>query len=153
VKRHATRIGAGMRLPANWFQLARFACVGASGFVVNIVLFALLVHGFSTPYLLAALISNVLALCSNFLLNRTWTFRASHGRAAMQAPRFALVSVSGFVINLLVLRIAVELLAFGKLPAEVLASAVAAPVNFLGSRMWAFSTARRRGIAPASARP
>jgi putative flippase GtrA len=49
-------------------------------------------------------------------------------------------------VNLLILQLCVEALGLPKLPAEVLASAVAAPVNFLGSRQWAF---RRRRPAVA----
>jgi putative flippase GtrA len=62
----------------------------------------------------------------------------------LQAPRFAVVSAGGFAVNLLVLQLCVEALGVPKLPAEIGASAVAAPVNFLGSRQWAF---RRRHSA------
>jgi putative flippase GtrA len=135
------RVIAGLRHLPNWWQLGRFLAVGASGFVINIVLYGVLVHSADLHYLVAAVISNVTALTSNFVLNRRWTFEATHGRRRLQAPRFILVSAGGFAVNLLVLRFCVELVGLPKLPAEVLASAVAAPVNFLGSRQWAF---RRR---------
>ena len=32
----------GMRRPANWLQLVRFSVVGASGYAVNLLLYALL---------------------------------------------------------------------------------------------------------------
>jgi putative flippase GtrA len=135
------RLFAGLRHVPNWWQLGRFLTVGASGFVINIVVYAVLVHPLALPYVGAAVVSNVVALSSNFALNRRWTFEATHGRRRLQAPRFAIVSVGGFGVNLFVLRICVEALGVPKLPAEVIASALAAPVNFLGSRQWAF---RRR---------
>ena len=135
------RILAGLRWLPNWWQLGRFLTVGASGFVINIAVYALLVHPLGVPYILAAVISNVVALTSNFFLNRHWTFEATHHRRLLQAPRFAVVSVTGFVVNLLVLRFCVEVADVAKLPAEVIASAIAAPVNFLGSRQWAFRRA------------
>ena len=135
------RVLDGLRHRPNWWQLGRFLTVGASGFVINIVVYGVLVHPLSTPYVAAAIISNVVALSSNFVLNRQWTFAATHGRRWLQAPRFAIVSAGGFALNLLVLQICVEALGVPKLPAEVIASAIAAPVNFLGSRQWAF---RRR---------
>jgi putative flippase GtrA len=52
------------------------------------------------------------------------------------------VSAGGFAVNLLVLQLCVEVAGLPRLPAEVLASAVAAPVNFLGSRQWAFRLRR-----------
>jgi dolichol-phosphate mannosyltransferase len=135
------RVLAGLRHVPNWWQLGRFLTVGASGFAINIVVYGVLVHPLSIPYLAAAVVSNVVALSSNFVLNRRWTFEATHGRRRLQAPRFAVVSAGGFAVNLLVLRICVEALGVPKLPAEIIASAIAAPVNFLGSRQWAF---RRR---------
>jgi putative flippase GtrA len=138
------RVLTGLRHVPNWWQLGRFLTVGASGFAINIVVYAVLVHPLSIPYVAAAVISNVVALSSNFVLNRRWTFDASHGRRRLQAPRFAVVSAGGFAVNLFVLRLCVEALGVPKLPAEVVASAIAAPVNFLGSRQWAF---RRRRAA------
>ena len=38
------RVFAGLRHLPNWWQLGRFLTVGASGFAINIVLYALLVH-------------------------------------------------------------------------------------------------------------
>ena len=78
-------------------------------------------------YVLAAVVSNLVALTSNFVLNRQWTFEASHGRRRLQAPRFAVVSAGGFAVNLLMLQLCVEAFGLPKLPAEVMASAVAAP--------------------------
>jgi putative flippase GtrA len=138
------RVLTGLRHVPNWWQLGRFLTVGASGFAINIVVYAVLVHPLSIPYVAAAAISNVVALSSNFVLNRRWTFDATHGRRRLQAPRFAVVSAGGFAVNLFVLRLCVEALGVPKLPAEVIASAIAAPVNFLGSRQWAF---RRRRSA------
>jgi putative flippase GtrA len=122
----------------NWLQLGRFLAVGAIGFVINLAIYTALVHGAHLGYVLSAVISNAVALASNFFWNRLWTFRATHGRRRVQAPRFLLVYVVGFATNLLVLRVGVEDLGIARVPAEVLASAVAAPVNFLGSRQWAF---------------
>jgi len=139
------RIVAGIRWLPNWWQLGRFLTVGASGFAINIVVYAVLVHPLAIPYVASAMVSNVVALSSNFVLNRQWTFKATHGHRRLQAPRFAVVSAGGFAANLLVLRLCVETLGVPKLPAEVIASAVAAPANFLGSRQWAF---RRRPSAP-----
>jgi putative flippase GtrA len=138
------RVLAGLRHVPNWWQLGRFLTVGASGFAINIVVYGLLVHPLAVQYVLAAVISNAVALSSNFVLNRQWTFDATHGRRRLQAPRFAIVSAGGFAVNLLVLQLCVEALGLPKLPAEVAASAFAAPVNFLGSRQWAF---RRRRSA------
>jgi putative flippase GtrA len=64
------RIVAGIRWLPNWWQLVRFLAVGASGFAINIALYALLVHPLAVPYVAAAIVSNLIALSSNFVLNR-----------------------------------------------------------------------------------
>ena len=136
--RLATRVRGGVRRSENWWQGARFLAVGASGFVINTLVFGILVHALGVDYRLAAVVSNSIALTNNFLWNRHWTFRAGHERATLQAPRFVLVSAIGFVVNFIVLQVAVEMFAAPPVLAAVIASAVAAPVNFLGSRQWAF---------------
>ena len=129
----------------NWFQLFRFLVVGASGFVINIVLYALLLHGAGLGYILAAVISNSVALVNNFLWHRHWTFDASDAVAHKQLVRFVLVCGVGFLINLAVLRFAVETLGIQKLLAEAIAAVIAAPVTFVLNRQWAF---RRTEPAP-----
>jgi putative flippase GtrA len=125
----------------NWLQLGRFLVVGASGFAINIVLYAILIHGVQLGYILAAVISNLVALVNNFLLHRHWTFAARDAEATHQAVRFVLVCAVGFAINLVVLRLGVEVVGIPKLPAEAIAAVTAAPVTFLLNRQWAF---RRR---------
>jgi putative flippase GtrA len=138
----ATRIRAGLRDSANWLQLLRFAIVGGSGYVVNLVVFALTVDG--AGHRLAATFAFLVAVTNNFLWNRTWTFRvAGTGRVHHQALRFLVVSLGGFLINLAVLEVLVSGLGLGDLPAQALAVAVAMPANFVGNRMWTFATRPR----------
>ena len=40
------RVRHGVRKPANWMQFVRFAAVGASGYVVNLVAFAIWLTSF-----------------------------------------------------------------------------------------------------------
>ena len=43
--RGQARVGRALRTRANWSQLVRFATVGASGYVINLAVFAAAVHG------------------------------------------------------------------------------------------------------------
>ncbi len=134
------RVRAGLRKPSNWMQLVRFAAVGASGYAVNLVVFALLVHGASIDYKVAAAGAFVVALSNNFIWNRLWTFRASDGHAGFQAARFVVVSLAAFGFNLLVLFVLVEFADMPKVPAQALAIISATPLNFLGNKLWSFRT-------------
>ena len=89
------RVRAGLRKPHNWMQLMKFCAVGASGYVVNLCVFAAFVELLDAHHLVAATAAFVVAVLNNFWWNRHWTFRARGGRAGFQAARFFTVSVGG----------------------------------------------------------
>jgi putative flippase GtrA len=126
-----------MRSPANWVQLARFGLVGASGYVVNLIVFAL-VDSAASNHRVAATAAFVVALTNNFWWNRTWTFRAREGRAHFQAARFLTVSVVAFAIALGVLEVLLLAADIPAVAAQAISIVCATPVNFLGNRMWSF---------------
>ncbi|MEX0993115.1 MAG: GtrA family protein [Solirubrobacterales bacterium] len=135
---HAQRVFHGLRKPANWVQLVKFSVVGASGYVVNLAVFALLVEVFDVYYLLAAAAAFVVAVSNNFLWNRYWTFKAGEGHAGFQAARFFVVSLLAFGFNLLVLRLLVNDAGLPEIPAQAIAIAAATPLNFIGNKLWSF---------------
>jgi dolichol-phosphate mannosyltransferase len=133
------RVRAGLRQPANWLQLVRFAAVGASGYAVNLGVFTLLVHAAAIDYKLAAVAAFLVALTNNFVWNRAWTFAdAGGGHVGFQAARFCVVSLVAFGFNLVVLFALVEWLGLEKVPAQAIAIAAATPLNFLGNKLWSF---------------
>jgi dolichol-phosphate mannosyltransferase len=132
------RLVHGMRRPANWLQLIRFAIVGGSGFVVNLAVYALCVHALDVPYQGAAVVAWLLAVTNNFVLNRHWTFDARAGSVRFQAIRFFLVSLVAFAFGLLLLTLLVEGAGVAKVPAQALAVAASMPLNFIGNKLWSF---------------
>jgi putative flippase GtrA len=132
------RVGAGLRKPSNWLQLVRFGAVGASGYAINLAVFAVLVHGASLDKGVAATAAFLVALSNNFVWNRLWTFRAADGHAGFQAARFCVVSLVAFVFNLAVLYALVDGLGWTAVPAQALAIAAATPLNFVGNKLWSF---------------
>jgi putative flippase GtrA len=136
------RLLHGMRRPANWLQLVRFGIVGGAGFVVNLVVFTLLVHAAGVDYRLANVVAWLVAVVNNFVLNRHWTFDAGAGRAHAQAVRFFIVSLVAEIFSLLLVTLFVESAGVAKVPAQAIAVAASMPLNFLGNKLWSF---RRRG--------
>jgi len=123
--------------PQNWLQLARFCTVGASGFAVNLAVYALLLRGVGLHYLLAATRSFLVAVTSNYTWNRLWTFRRQRGHVGYQGLRFLIVSTIALGTNLLVLYLLVEL-GVGKLLAQAAAIVLVTPLNFVGNKLWSF---------------
>jgi putative flippase GtrA len=132
------RVHLGTRKPANWVQLVKFGLVGGSGYVVNLVVFALLSELAGLHHIPAAVGAFCVAVSNNFLLNRHWTFRARDGHAGFQAARFFTVSVVGLGFNLVVLELLVSVAELPELPAQAVAVALTMPVNFIGNKLWTF---------------
>jgi len=121
----------------NWFQLAKFCAVGASGYVVNLVVFSLLVHGFGIHYLVAATCSFLVAVTNNYAWNRLWTFRGQRGHVAYQGLRFLVVSTCALAANLLILYVLVRI-GLVEVLAQALAIVLVTPLNFVGNKVWSF---------------
>jgi putative flippase GtrA len=132
------RVRAGLRKPHNWMQLIKFCAVGASGYVVNLSVFALCVEVLDLHHLVAATAAFVVAVTNNFWWNRHWTFRARGGHAGFQAARFFTVSVAAFLFAALVLELLVSVAELPELPSQALAIVAATPLNFIGNKMWSF---------------
>jgi dolichol-phosphate mannosyltransferase len=129
--------------PQAWFQLARFCVVGASGYVVNLAVYALLVHGAGLHYLLAATGSFLVAVTNNYTWNRLWTFRDQRGHVGYQGLRFLVVSTIALVANLVVLYLLVRF-GLGKVLAQAIAIVLVTPLNFVGNKLWSFSYRSQR---------
>jgi putative flippase GtrA len=138
VRRTHGRFLAGIRHPGNWLQLLRFGAVGASGYIVNLVVFAVCVHMLSIDYRVASVIAFVVAVLNNFWWNRHWTFAAKEAHPVGQAIRFFTVSLIAFGFSLCVLVFLVDGLGFDEVVAQSIAVICAMPLSFIGQKLWSF---------------
>ena len=133
------RIRHRVSRPDNWLQLVRFAAVGASGYVVNLVVFAVCVRAIGIGYTVSAVIAWVVSVLNNFLLNRHWTFHAQQARPFVQSVRFFTVSALVFGFSYLLLAGLVSGVGVATVPAQAIAVAAGTPLNFLGQKLWSFN--------------
>ena len=131
------RVRHGIRHPHNWLQLGRFGAVGASGYVVNLVVFAACVHLLAIDYHLSAVIAWAISVLNNFWWNRHWTFDAKQDHPVLQALRFFTVSLVafGFTYATLVLLVDAGLM---KVLAQAIAIVAGTPLSFVGQKLWSF---------------
>jgi dolichol-phosphate mannosyltransferase len=132
------RVRHGVRHPANWLQLVRFAAVGASGYAVNLGVFTFCLHVIGIDYRIASVIAFVVSVINNFWWNRHWTFDARHHHALSQGARFFAVSIVAFGFQYAVLVTLVSDAGLTKVLAQALAIACATPLSFLGQKLWSF---------------
>jgi putative flippase GtrA len=132
------RFRMGMRRGHNWLQLVRFTAVGASGYVVNLGVFALCLHVLHIDYRISSVIAFLVSVVNNFWLNRHWTFDAKHEHPAGQSVRFFTISLVVFGFTYLVLIGLVEGAGMSKVVAQAIAVAASTPMSFLGQKLWSF---------------
>jgi putative flippase GtrA len=123
-------------------QFVKYGIVGASGTVVNLVLFSILQHAmsdlamqqryFTANYSFAFLAGGV----SNYFLNRIWTFRSS-GHAVVQGMQFLAVSAIALGVGLVVSHFVEPYLGPGH-KTWLLATLSGIVVNFFVNKYWTF---------------
>ena len=133
------RFGAGLLGHTTFRQLVKFGLVGATGFAINVGVFAFCLRALDVHYRIAYVIAFAVAVTNNFVWNRIWTFRHQRdgSHVAMQGARFFAVSLAsasaGFVLLELFVRAGLP-----KIPGEMLAVALVVPISFLGNKHWSF---------------
>jgi putative flippase GtrA len=132
------RVRHGVRHPHNWLQLIRFATVGASGYVVNLGVFAAGVHLLGIDYRIAAVLAFLVSVANNFWLNRHWTFDAREEHPMFQGARFFAISLVAFAFTYVVLIALVDSAGMSKVLAQAIAIVAGTPLSFLGQKLWSF---------------
>ena len=118
-------------------QFVRFCAVGASGYAIDLAVYAALLE-VGLHYLAAAAIAFLVAAASNYLWNRTWTFRTSYAPVLGQGARAFVVSALSLGANQLFLVVLVAAGA-GRLAAQAVAIVLAMPFSFAANKLWAFA--------------
>jgi putative flippase GtrA len=131
------RARQALRRPANWVQLAKFAAVGASGYLVNLGVYAALLRGAGIHYIPAATCSFLVAVSNNYTWNRLWTFRDQRGHVGYQGLRFLVVAVLAYLANLALLSTLIWI-GLDEVLAQAIAIVLVTPVNFVGNKLWSF---------------
>jgi putative flippase GtrA len=129
----------GRRLLEN--QFVRFCAVGASGYAVNLAVYAALLAA-GVHYLAAAAISFLVAAGSNYVWNRVWTFGTYGAPLLGQGARALLVSGLSLGANQLFL-VALVGAGAGHLAGQAVAIVVVTPFSFTANKLWAFAETRR----------
>jgi len=124
-------------------EFVRFCAVGASGYAVNLAVYAALLAA-GVHYLAAAVVAFLVAAGSNYLWNRTWTFRTSDAPVLGQSARALVVSGLSLGANQLFLFALVSAGA-GHLAGQAVAILLTTPFSFAANKLWAFARAPSMG--------
>ncbi|MBW3636036.1 MAG: GtrA family protein [Armatimonadetes bacterium] len=138
-------------------QLIKFCIVGASSTVIDLGIYAFLLHALpQVPWYVSQTIAFCFGVTNGFIWNRLWTFQAHQGAARNQYPKFFATNVIGWALNLGLQKVFLVFLtgqlvhAANPSPSDlILVKLCAIPIvviwNFSAARFWTFR-------APASPR-
>ena len=132
------RFAAGLLGHRTFRQLVKFGLVGATGFIINVSVFAFCLRVLDVHYRLAYVFAFCVAVTNNFAWNRIWTFSHAKGHFAYQGLRFFAVSAAALVANQIWLFIFLDVFGLGELLAQAISIALVVPLNFVGNKLWSF---------------
>lgn len=122
-------------------QFVKFGIVGASGFLVNLIVFTLLQravpnHSEAVPYNIIYSAAFLSGGVSNYFLNRAWTFRST-AHAGKEGAQFLAVSVLALIVGLIVSWLVAPYLGHGH-KTWFLGTVAGIFVNFFANKYWTF---------------
>jgi len=155
------------RLKKSGKQFVKFCFVGASGVIVNLLVFTAVLllwllltghihsatelmhslrslavkkdtHGIpSAAAYIANLAGFIVSVLTNYYLNRRWTFRSS-GEVRSELPKFFAVSVIAYVGQLTIFWALRTPGHMAPIPSQIIAIACVMPINFVLNKLWSF---------------
>lgn len=132
----------------------KFAAIGGLGALINTVILWTANEVFFVYYLWAAVLAFCVAVTSNYILNRLWTYRSKRS-VPRQYSQFLVVSVLGLGLNLGLLwaivdqampalHIAKDKASIYLVVANLIAIFVVSVFNFVANSLWTFRAETRR---------
>ncbi|HEX8466117.1 MAG TPA: GtrA family protein [Abditibacterium sp.] len=141
-------------------QLIKFCLVGASSTVIDISIYAFLLHNFpQMPWYWAQTIAFCFGVTNGFIWNRLWTFKAHTGATRNQYPKFFATNAVGWALNLGLQKLFLVMFTGQLIHAAnpspktlILVKLCAIPIvviwNFSASRFWTFRPPSTKSAAP-----
>ncbi|NLY57964.1 MAG: GtrA family protein [Gammaproteobacteria bacterium] len=118
-------------------QFVRYLIVGAAGTLTHLLIMAAAVELASLSVTWGTVLGYLGALSLSFAFNYRWTFASSRAPLATFC-RYTAVSLSGLLLNVLMVNGLVGLLGIWYLTAQLSVIWVVPVTNYLLSRYWAF---------------
>lgn len=117
----------------------KYAIVGVVGTAIDLGALYLLVEYAQMDVILASVLSFLLAVVNNFMLNKAWTFRNKSKNYRKLFIKFLIVSLVGLLLTIFCMHLLVNVANVWYMLAKVLTSLIVLSWNFLGNKFWTFS--------------
>ncbi len=121
-------------------QFLRFVQVGILGTLINLFSLYILAGVIGMYYMIAASISFILSITSNFFFNKKWTFENKNTFYKKLYSQYFLVSILSMMIGLTLLHVLVEFFGMWYFFGQIIAVAIAGVNSFVWIKFWVFKT-------------
>lgn len=116
-------------------QLLKFCIVGGFGTFVTLGTLYFFTDICQIYYLYSNILSISISILSNFILNDLWTFKNNKDKPVQKRlPSFILISISGMIINTIVLYILTDIIHLYYLLSSFVGVLIVFPWNFLWNK-------------------
>ncbi|MFD1677918.1 GtrA family protein [Alicyclobacillus fodiniaquatilis] len=134
-----TEHARGTRAPLPSAQLLKFAAVGASNSLVDLVLFVVFYHELHLNYIVAHMISYSCGTLNSFVLNKYFTFERRSKLHGQEVYRFVLLNICSFLLSVVFIYGFNHFLHFQVMVSKILSIVLTVIVNYFGSKYWCFA--------------
>ena len=115
----------------------KFAVVGGSGIIVNMLVFLILTNYASIHHLVASAIATEIAILNNFTWNHIWTFKKrGEMNILIRIAAFHGSRILGLIVTVAGLYVLSDLLGFPTNPSYLIAIGLGVIANFLTSDLF-----------------
>ncbi|MFC9931619.1 GtrA family protein [Streptomyces sp. NPDC127190] len=131
-------------------EVVKFGIVGGSGVLVNFLIFNLLLHGLGWQAMTATVLASVIAMATNYLGFRYFTYRDRSSRSRSQIVLFFVFSGLGVLMEIGLFWVGYHGFGLhsvaGSNLAKALSIVLASAFRFVVYRTWVFQQDARRAV-------
>uniref|UniRef100_UPI00403F3D3B GtrA family protein n=1 Tax=Paenibacillus sp. FSL W7-1332 TaxID=2921702 RepID=UPI00403F3D3B len=126
------------------YKLIKYGIVGLIGAIVHIILTIFFVEIMDLSPIIGSFLGFIIVLAISFFLNKSWTFRVK-GKNTIYFFKYLIVSLTGLVINLIILYSTVNLFNWSYFYGMGISTIFVAISNFVMNQLWTFGEKNKEG--------
>ncbi|MFL0571662.1 GtrA family protein [Priestia megaterium] len=128
-----------------WISFIKFALVGVVNTLIDFVVYALLTT-IGVNYILAQWVSYSAGILNSYVMNRKWTFERKEKSSRREVISFVIVNLITLSLTSFLLTVLYNKWGISLLISKLLITIVSVGINFIGTKLFVFTTKKERGI-------
>ncbi|KWU60197.1 MULTISPECIES: GtrA family protein [Priestia] len=128
-----------------WISFIKFALVGVVNTLIDFVVYALLTT-IGVNYILAQWISYSAGILNSYVMNRKWTFERKEKSSKREVISFVIVNLITLSLTSFLLTVLYNKWGISLLISKLLITIASVGINFIGTKLFVFTTKKERGI-------